>query len=126
MKPLALLLTLFVTNLWAGTGRRVTFSSGSPMPTAYSASNSQSFIASEILSMSNISLTNSSSYAIDCIFSNNNITPVNGSGSGIQSVEIFLQASEQLRMHNYVPGRNLFCKGSTAGPTNGQLTFNAW
>jgi hypothetical protein len=133
-KILVSLLMLCVSvGLYANDGRHVVFTSGNSLPVTYG-TGSQSLVASEMFSMKHLNLTNRSNYSIACLSvagdvgsntpfaANAPATPPNGR----EGREIFLAASESVRLMDFYPSENLFCRGEFAPVTSGDLYMNAW
>lgn len=128
MKKLILGLCVIGNLMFGVAAREVIFSGTNPMPSTYTAGNTQSMIASELLSVKHMRINNQGNWDMVCTIYN---LPYNNAPSnnavGVKSANFTVVSSESLYLRDINISRgNLWCHGDGASVTYGKLHFLAW
>ena len=120
MKKIVFLI-LASTSIFASESRQVTASVGSPVPSAYSTSDSQSLVLSEMKSsFKNLLLVTTMS---DIACSLHGPSPVVAPGT---DKEVFLLASEPLLVKDVGMIPNIYCRSTSGSKTSGWLSVTVY
>lgn len=118
---------MLCVSAWAVQSRKVTASAGSPIPTAYSNSDSQSLIWSGIGQHKHLHINNTTSSAIACMNGIDMTTSAPNPQSAAISEEIFIPATTQYIFDEFRTSKKFFCRSDSGSTiTSGQLLLHVY
>lgn len=116
-----LLVILTCLPVFAMKSRQVQYSTGTPLPAAYSASNQASLILSEVSGYNKNLLLIATMNDVVC-----NIGHGDSGTAPTSNREVFLVASEPMNLYNVGGIENVFCKGNGVAKTAGWISAIAY